>query len=163
MKMEILHRWAACVAIRLECTWGADSCGFGGLIITISWTNIRTHLKVGMASHHIWRRLSLFLDESLEVRGLLDSGWNFVTIVMQVIVLQPEFLGTILVIRCPSKTWWNWWHSKRPSVWVILRYFKVWVHLLAIELVVDLHSMNHTVLVLLIVIHGLMRSIRRTF
>ena len=56
-----------------------------------------------MASHHIWWRLSLFLDESLEVRRLLDSGRNLVTIVMQVIVLQPEFLGTILVVRGPSE------------------------------------------------------------
>ena len=162
MEMEILHRWAACVAIGLECTWGANSCGFRGLTITISWANIRAHLKVGMASHHIWWRLSLFLDESLEVGRFLDSGRNLVTIVMQVIVLQPEFLGTILVVRGPSEAWWNWWHGKRPSVWVILRYFKVLVHLWAIELVVDLHSMNHTVLVLLVVIHGLMRSIRRT-
>ena len=56
-----------------------------------------------MASHHIWWRLSLFLDESLEVRRLLDSGRNLVTIVMQVIVLQPEFLGTILVVRGPNE------------------------------------------------------------
>ena len=56
-----------------------------------------------MASHHIWWRLSLFLDESLEVGRFLDSGRNLVTIVMQVIVLQPEFLGTILVVRGPSE------------------------------------------------------------
>ena len=56
-----------------------------------------------MASHHIWWRLSLFLDESLEVRRLLDSSRNLVTIVVQVIVLQPEFLGTILVVRGPSE------------------------------------------------------------